>query len=375
MAKRRRGHGEGSVYQRADGYWCASVEAGRCPGGHGRKDGTTCPGGERRRARIVRRIKKAVLAELDELKRQGSAGVIGRNMTIAEYARWWLTNVKKGKVADSSFREYERRVENWIAPDRYLGKVKLRKLQVEHVEAWMNQLAAGGVGPTSRADAKVCLSMMLKYAVGARAIAFNPAAHVTAPKTASRTDDALTADEADAVLAAAAGNRLEALYVLAIKYGMRQGELCRLTWDKVDLDDAVMKVAKAKTPSGVRDLPLLAGTLEALRSHRSRQAAERLEAGPLWHDENLVFCRPDGQALDVRRLRDQWKALLEDAGVPHRRFHASRHTAATLLLEAGVPLEVVSAILGHANINITSTIYTKIRADLMRRGLVKLDQG
>ncbi len=376
MARRqRRGHGEGSVYQRKDGYWAAAVEAGRCPGGHTKRDGTICPGGERRRARIVRRAKKAVLAELDELKQQGAAGVIGRDMTIAQYSRWWLTNVKAGKVAESSFGEYKRRVDNWIAPDRYLGKIKLQKLQVEHVEQWMNQLAAGGVGATSRSDAKVCLSMMLKYAVGARARTWNPAEHVAAPKTQSKTDDALTSDEADLVLAAAAGDRLEALDVVAIKYGLRQGELLHLTWDKVDLDKAVLKVGKAKTRAGVRDLPLLAGTLEALRAHRKRQAAERLEAGPLWRDEDLVFAKADGQPIDVRRLREKWKALLEKAGVPHRRFHASRHTAATLLLEAGVPLEVVSAILGHANIQITASIYAKIRADLMRRGLAKLDDA
>lgn len=373
MAKARRGHGEGSIYQRADGYWVGSVEAGRCRGGHVRRDGTPCPGGERRRARVVRRTKRAVLDELNDLKERGRGGVAGDNPTVEQYANWWLDNVKAGNVEQSSLDNYRARIDRWVTP--YLGSVKLRKLTVEDVQGWMNDLAAAGIGPNSRSGARVALSMMLKYAVGTRRISFNPAAHVTAPTAAPKTDDTLTAAQAKAVLAAAVGDRLEALYVLCLKYGLRQGELISLTWDKVDLDGAVLKVGKAKTRAGVRDLPLLAGSLETLRAHRKRQAAERLGAGPLWQDHDLVFCKTDGTGLDRRRLTEAWRKLLEGAGVAPRRFHASRHSAATLLLEAGVELEVVSAILGHANIGITADVYAKVRNDLKRKGLAKLDQA
>jgi hypothetical protein len=76
VAKRRRGHGEGSVYQRRDGYWVASVEAGRYPNG------------KRRRARIVRRTKNAVLAELDDLQRRGAASRVGRDPAVGEFVDW-----------------------------------------------------------------------------------------------------------------------------------------------------------------------------------------------------------------------------------------------------------------------------------------------
>jgi integrase len=104
--------------------------------------------------------------------------------------------------------------------------------------------------------------------------------------------------------------------------------------------------------------------------------------------EGYMFPSSVGTRLSPQRIRDQWNALLRQAGVKHvcrncgsgdrcsssvRRFHVSRHTAATLLLEAGVPLEVVSAILGHANISMTADIYAKVRSDLKRRGLAKLD--
>jgi integrase len=91
----------------------------------------------------------------------------------------------------------------------------------------------------------------------------------------------------------------------------------------------------AKTDAGVRELPLVAGTAEALREHRRRHAAERLAPGPLWVDTGHVFTTATGTPLDPRNVNRWWSALCERAGVAHRRFHAARHAAATLLLEQG----------------------------------------
>jgi integrase len=101
-----------------------------------------------------------------------------------------------------------------------------------------------------------------------------------------------------------------------------------------------------------------------LRDHRRTPAVHSIDG--------YVFHRGDGRPIDERRIGERWAQLLTDAGVEHRRFHATRHTAATLLLEADVPLEVVSAILGHANLAITADTYAKVRGDLKRRGLTKL---
>jgi integrase len=106
----------------------------------------------------------------------------------------------------------------------------------------------------------------------------------------------------------------------------------------------------------MRELPLVAGTAEALREHRRRQAAERLALGRLWVDTGHVFTTSTGTPLDPRNVNRWWSALCERARVGHRRFHAARHTAATLLLEQGVPLEVVSAVLGHAGLAITADV-------------------
>jgi len=359
VAKRRRGHGEGSVYQRGDGYWVASVEAGRYPNG------------QRRRARIVRRTKKAVLAELDDLKRRGAAGLVGRDPVVGEFVDWWIDNVAAPKGAESSLTAYRARYRSWVKP-KAIASRQLRKLQATDVQQWLNDLTAQGIGAASRNSARVLLSSALHYAHGVGMVDRNVVSFVAGAK-APRRDDALSAEEADAVLKAARGDRLEALWVLALTYGMRPTELMALRWSDVDLDDGKLKVAKAKSEAGVRDLPLLAGTLEALKSHRRRQTAERLEAGPLWQDTGHVFTRRGGLPTYHRLLNKSWHALMAKANVADRRPYATRHTAATRLLEADVPLEVVSAILGHSGISITADVYAKVRSDLERRGIAKLD--
>lgn len=362
MATQRRGHGEGSVFQRADGYWVGSVEAGRYPSG------------ARRRARVVRRTKKAVLAELDGLRRRAALGAVGRDQTVDEFVGWWIENVAAHKVAESSLTAYQARHRCWMTPYR-IGSVRLRKLSAPDVQQWMSELEGQGIAPASRNAARVLLSSALRYAQGVGMVERNVVSFVAGAKAGRRLDDALTAEEVEAVLAAARGDRLEALWVLALTYGMRPAEMLALRWDDVDLGAEVLRVAKSKSESGVRDLPLVAGTLEALRAHRRRQVAERVEAGPLWHRSGQVFTLPDGLPLPRRTFNREWHTLLAKAEVADRRPYCTRHTAATTLLEAGVPLEIVSAILGHSGIAITADVYARVRSDLKRRALAKLDEG
>lgn len=359
-----RGKGEGSVYKRADGYWVGQIEAGR--DAHGK----------RRRARVVRKRKADALAALDDLRRQTRDGVIpDRTRTVATFLDFWLDEVIAGQVTASSLAEYRKRVAR-IVPS--IGHVKLGKLTTPHVQALANDLADRYPrGVKTRQTTLATLRQALRWAVAAGLIARNPAEHVSGPRTtAAKVDDALTADEAAAVLSAAAGDDLEALVWLALKYGLRLGELLDLRWSDVDLDRGELVVRQAKTRAGVRTLPIIPEAAAVLRSHRARS----LVTGT----DGYVFPTSVGTRRSPQRTREDWSRILAAAGVEHRcrncgtsdpcstavrRFHASRHTAATLLLESGQPLEVVSAILGHSGIGVTADIYAKVRNDLKRRAL------
>jgi integrase len=197
---------------------------------------------------------------------------------------------------------------------------------------------------------------------------------------AARVDDTLEVDEAKAVLAAAAADdELGAFWWLALSYGLRIGELMALRWSDIDSDE--LTVRKSKTAAGVRTLPLIDDAKRVLQQHRG---GRRAAAGSI---DGYVFCRRDGQPLYHQLVHNRWNDLLGVAGVTHmcrncgsdercsssvRRFHTTRHTAATMLLERGVELEVVSAILGHSRIGMTAGVYAKVRSDLKRRGLARL---
>jgi integrase len=211
--------------------------------------------------------------------------------------------------------------------------------------------------------------MALAHAVRHGRAYRNVAEMVPAPKkNATKLDDALDSDEAARVLAAARGDRLEALAVLVLTTGLRQGETLRLRWVDVNLDAATLTVRRTntKTAAGARTIALPGFVVTALRDHRHRQRVEQIAANR-WDDPGLVFASSAGTEINRTNVLKWWHQLTITAGVGRRRFHASRHTAATLMLNNGVPLEVVSATLGHAGLAITADVYAKVRPELQRK--------
>jgi integrase len=204
----------------------------------------------------------------------------------------------------------------------------------------------------------------------------NVTERVNVPRVAEYLQTALTEEQANRLLEVIAGDRFEALYVLALTTGMREGELLALQWGDVDFEQGVIQVhqtlresvqegkkayvlAEPKSKTSRRRIALTQIALGALRRHRVRLAEERLALGPAW-DSSLDLVFPN----TIGRLEWPWilatrsfKPLLKRAGLPDIRFHDLRHTAATMLLSRGVPVKVVSEMLGHANISITLQVY------------------
>ncbi|MEU7939502.1 site-specific integrase [Microbispora bryophytorum] len=195
----------------------------------------------------------------------------------------------------------------------------------------------------------------------------------------------LTVPQARATLKAAAEHRLYALYVLALCLGLRRGELLGLRWEDVDLDGAKLEVVQTlqrvagrlqfvrpKTEDSARTVPLPPICVEALREHRRRQFAERSDRWPDWEDHGLVFPSLRGTPMEPDNLRRSWGAIRKAAGLGDMRFHDLRHTCVTLLLNLGVPPQVVRDIVGHSDIEVTMTIYAHASLDDKRRALGKL---
>jgi integrase len=197
-----------------------------------------------------------------------------------------------------------------------------------------------------------------------------------------------SAEQVKVFLETACGDRLEALFVLAIHTGLRQGELLGLKWEDVDLESGTLRVRRTlattksgpmltapKTKGSRRSVKLTQGTLDALRSHLKRQLQE-IRAGSLWRENGLVFASETREPLDRRYLTSRrFKGLLESAGLPEIRFHDLRHTCATLLLSKNVNPKIVSEMLGHATIAITLDTYSHIIPNMRDQAAAAMEEA
>jgi len=179
-----------------------------------------------------------------------------------------------------------------------------------------------------------------------------------------------TADEARKFLAATKGDRLGFAWALLLTRGLRRGELCGLRWADVDLDGGVLIVNRTrvvvdgktidstpKTAAGRRPVPLDASLVGIFRSHKARQARERLSAGEAYSDGDYLLANEIGEPYHPDTISQWFDDAIMASGLPRIRLHDSRHTAASLMLAAGVPTKVVSDLLGHASPTITLAIY------------------
>jgi len=354
VRRKRRGAGEGSVYRRKDGLWAADVQVGVDE--HGR----------RRRRTVYGRTQGAVLEKLDELRQATARGAVpepGR-LTVGEYLRRWLKDTAASRVRPSTLEVYARA----LAPVRsQLGGINLRSLTPLHVQAVLRSLEEEGASPRARQMVYTYLRTALRDAVRMRLLLSNPCEGLDRPRAPRPEIEHLTAAQVRQLLEAARGDRLEALYVLAVTSGLRLGEFLGLRWADVELQGGAVTVRRTlvehvksgrptleepKTPKARRRVQIPALAVEALRRHRAA-----LGASP--HPERLAFTDRKGGAIRRSNLhRRSYKPLLRRAGMRAVSFHALRHTAATLALEAGVHPRVVQERLGHANVAMTLDTYS-----------------
>jgi integrase len=231
------------------------------------------------------------------------------------------------------------------------------------------------------------LRAALNQAVRWRMVHYNAAMMVSAPRGIRHEVRVLTPEEARRLLNAARGDRLEALYSVALALGIRQGEALGLKWSDIELDTATLRVRRAsqriphhgtqlvetKTERSRRTLVMPPIVTSALRAHRARQAMERLAAGERWVDNDLVFPSARGTLADGPNITHRFHRLLQQAGLQQMRFHDLRHACASLLLVQGVHPRVVMETLGHSQISLTMNTYSHVLPALQREAAEKME--
>lgn len=396
MASKKRGSGEGTIYLRADGRWEGAISLG---------DG--------KRKRVYGRTRQEVQRALTAIRRELDLGLpVQRDgrVRFGDFLADWLARVRTSikPLTHARYGELLRHVHSAAS----LGKTALAKVTPAQLERLYADLqdprAAGGAGLSSTTVHQLhsVLHHALDDAVRKGIIARNVCDLVDPPRPRRATVQALTVEQARALLDAAAtgadgadgGDRLAALYVLALTTGMRQGELLALHWRDVDLDAGVLQVrgtlhrvpgvsvsavgpksglviSEPKTSKSRRKVRLSGLAVAALRTHRVRQAQERLAMGVLWDDQDLVFTNSIGRPCEIRNvIRKSYEPLLRRAGIPHIKFHALRHSAATLLLSQGIHPKVVAEMLGHTTISMTLDVYSHVTLDMQQTAAETMDR-
>lgn len=359
----KRANNEGNIKRRADGRWEARITLG---------DGVRKSFYGKTRQEVSRLLTEALRY------RDTGVGVLSDRQTTGQYLESWLETCRHLLKA-RTWNRYMEYVRLHALP--VIGKTPLSKLSAQHLQALYARKLAEGLSPTTVRHLHAALHRALDRAVRLGVVHRNVADMVDPPRMSHHEMATLTAEQARTFLDAAAGERLEALYVLARTTGMRQGEMLALKWHDVDLDDSslqvranlqnlggVYRIVEPKTQSSRRRIALPTMTVEALREHRVRQERERSQASEGWEDNDLVFPNTVGRPLDGMNLMKYWfLPLLRRAGLPRIRFHDLRHTAATLLLAQGINVKVVSEMLGHADASITLRVYAHVMPHMQQQ--------
>jgi integrase len=396
MAKR--GQDEGYIGQRKDGRWEARVNLGIINGKRVRKSlfGKT-------RAEVQDKL-IAALAD-----RQKGLPIAIDKGSLSDYLDAWLEHSVRQYADPATFDSYQQNVNLYLAPrDEHgrclplpaLGGLRLSKITPDHIRAWIasmrervSQRTKQPLSPRTTYLALMVLRTALNAAVADGLVARNVARLVKGPQGAKGSKMApLDAEQSKKLLSVLPGERLEAAYVVALRLGLRQAEILGLRWSDIDFEGHTLKVEQTvkrigrtegktelifsapKTDSS-RRLPSMSEPLIAvLKAHRARQAQERLAAGRRWQTHDLVFCTGIGTPIDAAVLWRNFKRLLVKAGLPSIRFHDLRHSTASLLFKEGVPMKVISELLGHSSIRITADVYSHLTRGTMDETAATMDR-
>lgn len=398
--RKTRANGEGTIYQRKDGRWEAAGYV-------------LAADGSRKRVRVYGITRKSAADKLAEKIADSNRGlpVATADSTVGDYLTYWLNCVAIHRLRENTHTRYATCIRLYLKPG--LGTKKLARLTARDVRTFLDRLritcqcCARGLDATRKqccAIGQCCdkrlspltvtyvhsvLKSVLEHAVREDELPRNVARNVKTTAPRPRRFQPLTVAEARKLLEAARKDRLYALYELALRTGLRKGELLGLRWEDLELHTGTASIGRTlqrtqtgglttlptKTRASEPRIALPTECVHSLHGQQERQEGERKIAGAGWKDSGLVFTTPAGGPLDPANLTRHFRSLLDRARLRRIRFHDLRHSTATLLLEQGVDLVVIKELLGHAHIGVTAGVYAHVRLRLQRHAIDSLSNA
>jgi integrase len=351
-------------------------------------------GGRRRRKTVYGQTEREVRDKLSALRAARDRGIdlLAPSLTVGQWFDAWLADIKAfDGTRPRTLTLYKGLAERYIKP--VVGDVCLGKLTPAHVQRLLTETRTA---QTSRGTAPSAATLrhvykLIRNALGdayrMELVTRNVATQVKAPPLARERRPLLGLAEARNLLKVIEGERLEALYVLALTTGLRRGELVALRWDDINLGsrqlhvrramqrvDGKLRIVEPKTSSSLRTVALPWLAVRHLQEHKKRQDAERRVLGDAWQEHWLVFPSSIGTPIEPRNVNRRWDELRKRAGLDWLRLHDLRHGYATFLVAKRVPPRAIMEVLGHAEIGVTMNTYAHVLPELRQEAADAIDE-
>ena len=378
----RNAQGGGTIRQRPDGRWEARYTVGRDPGT-----------GKQIQRSVYGSTQKEVRQKLAQITAAIDSGTYKEpcKMTLGQWLDIWQQDYLGGVKPATAFL-YEQQIRLHIKPA--LGAVKLEELNAHTIQGLYNRLSRErdgkpGLSPKSVKNVHGILHKALQQAVGVGYIRFNPSSACTLPRAEQKEIRPLDETQIGAFLNAIDGHRHELLYKVALFTGMREGELLGLGWDCVDFEQGTITIKRQlrreqkkggqyylTTPKNgkTRTIATAPSVMKLLRAQRAHQAEQRLKAGELWEDTDMVFTNDTGGYLSYRTVYDCFKRIVTQMGIPSTRFHDLRHTFAVSSIRAGDDIKTVQGNLGHHTAAFTLDVYGHFTEEMKRDSAERMER-
>lgn len=373
----------GHIERRGPRSWRLKWDIGADPGS----------GARQIRRKTVNGTKKAAEAELARILAAIETGayVDPHRMSVGELLERWRDDVAAVEVSAKTLERYHEHVARLIEG---LGTIPLLKLRALDEQAFYRVLRATGNRRTGRGLSEQTLlhvhkvlGAALAQGVRWRLMAYNPAQDVRSPVPRRLEMATLQAAEITALVATTAGTALGAAVLLLFTTGLRRGELLALRWSDLDRERGRLVVSRTleetragltfkppKTARSTRVVPLPPSALAALSTQALQQRRQRLQAGPSWQDQGLIFPGAGGDPLAPSYFSKAFAAAVRRAGLRAFGAHALRHTHVTELLRAGVHPKVVSERVGHSSVSFTMQRYAHALPDMQQNAADEMER-
>lgn len=296
-------------------------------------------------------------------------------LKVAEYLDLWVENYAEIAVRPRTLRGYNSIIRSHLKKN--FGYMKVKHLEAHHVQEYYARCMRSSLSAQTVVNIHRLFSQSLKQAVRWSMLQRNVLEDVTPPPRRRPDIRILTNEEIDILLEAAMGTDFLLPIHLAVFTGMRRSEILgvqvrdvnlqarnlHITRTMVDITGDQTHMDEPKSRQSRRTITMREETAELLKTHYRTHAARMKDLGKRLAGPTQVCLRADGRVLTPDKLTKEFRKIADQCWLEGVRFHDLRHTHASLLLAAGVPIHFVRARLGHASVQTTIDIYGHLMPD------------